>query len=51
MIAGRIPLNGQRTQATLLFSDLRDFTSYVEKNDPEEVIKSMRAYFTAMVIR
>ena len=48
ILAGRIPLNGQRTQATLLFSDLRDFTSYVEKNDPEEVIRSMRAYFTAM---
>jgi adenylate cyclase len=48
ILAGRIPLNGERTQATLLFSDLRDFTTYVEKNDPEEVIQSMRAYFTAM---
>jgi class 3 adenylate cyclase len=34
--------------ATLLFSDLRGFTSYVERTAPEEVIKSMRAYFTAM---
>ena len=48
ILAGRIPLHGERTQATLLFSDLRDFTPYVEKNDPEEVIRSMRAYFTAM---
>ena len=48
ILAGSIPLNGERTQATLLFSDLRDFTAYVEKNDPEEVIRSMRAYFTAM---
>lgn len=48
ILAGRIPLNGQRTEATLLFSDLRDFTPYVERNDPEEVIRSMREYFTAM---
>lgn len=48
ILAGRIPLDGIRTEATLLFSDLRSFTRYVEENDPEEVIDSMRAYFTAM---
>ncbi len=48
ILAGRIPLNGERRVATLLFSDLRGFTNYVEGNDPEEVIKSMRDYFTAM---
>jgi adenylate cyclase len=48
ILSGRIPLHGERQTATLLFSDLRDFTSYVEANDPEEVIKSMREYFTAM---
>jgi class 3 adenylate cyclase len=48
ILSGRIPLDGERKEATLLFSDLRDFTHYVENNDPEEVIWSMRAYFTAM---
>jgi class 3 adenylate cyclase len=48
ILDGRIPLNGERTEATMLFADLRDFTPYVETNDPEEVIRSMRAYFTAM---
>jgi class 3 adenylate cyclase len=48
ILSGRIPLRGERQTATLLFSDLRNFTSYVEANDPEEVIKSMREYFTAM---
>jgi len=48
ILSGRIPLHGERQIATLLFSDLRDFTSYVEANDPEEVIKSMREYFTVM---
>ena len=48
ILDGRIPLDGERTEATLLFSDLRGFTSFVQENDPKEVIRSMRAYFTAM---
>jgi adenylate cyclase len=48
ILAGRIPLNGKRTVATMLFCDLRNFAPYVEENDPEEVIMSMRDYFTAM---
>jgi hypothetical protein len=48
ILDGRIPLDGERTMATVLFADLRDFTPYVEENDPEEVIRSMRVYFTAM---
>jgi adenylate cyclase len=43
-----IPVNGERTEGTLLFSDLRDFTRYVDTTEPEEVIHSMREYFTAM---
>ena len=37
ILDGRIPLNGEKTEATMLFADLRDFTPYVETNDPEEV--------------
>lgn len=48
ILAGRIPLNGEKRVATLLFTDLRDFTSYVEETPTEEVFRSMRAYFTAM---
>ena len=48
ILHGRIPLTGERREATLLFADLRGFTTYVEENAPEEVISSMRAYFTAM---
>ncbi len=48
ILAGKIPLDGERREATLLFVDLRGFTSYVEAHEPEEVIRSMRAYFTAM---
>jgi class 3 adenylate cyclase len=48
IMAGKIPLEGERREATLLFADLRGFTSYVEGHEPEEVILSMRSYFTAM---
>ncbi|MGI9570055.1 MAG: adenylate/guanylate cyclase domain-containing protein, partial [Desulfobulbia bacterium] len=48
ILAGKIPLNGERTEATVLISDLGDFTPYVEDNSPEEVVKSLRKYFTAM---
>jgi class 3 adenylate cyclase len=48
ILADRIPLNGEIKTATLLFSDIRNFTRYVEENDPEEAIQGMRNYFTAM---
>lgn len=48
ILDGSIPLNGERVEATVLFSDLRNFAGYVEETDPEEVIRSMRAYFTTM---
>lgn len=48
ILSGEIPLDGERKVATMLFSDLRNFAEYVEANSPEEVIFSMREYFTAM---
>ena len=48
ILSGQIPLDGEKKEATMLFSDLRGFTAYVENNSPEEVILSMREYFTVM---
>ncbi len=48
ILSGRIPLEGERREATVLFADLRNFTPFVEDNPPEEVILGMRAYFTSM---
>jgi len=48
ILTGEIPLDGEKKTATMLFADLRDFTRYVEDHTPEEVILSMREYFTAM---
>lgn len=48
ILSGRIPLDGEIRTATVLFTDLRGFTPYVEGHSPKEVIQSMRAYFNAM---
>lgn len=48
ILSGRIPEMGERRVATVMFADLRGFTSFVEENDAEEVMSGMRAYYTAM---
>ena len=40
---------GERRHLTVLFTDLRDFTSYSEEHEPEEVVEVLREYLTAMV--
>jgi adenylate cyclase len=42
-------LGGTRKFATVLFSDLRGFTTMSEKNEPEDVVSLLNQYFTAMV--
>jgi adenylate cyclase len=41
-------LGGERRTATVLFSDLRDFTSFAEARPPEQVIQVLNRYFSAM---
>lgn len=48
ILSGKIPLAGERREATLLFADLRGFTRFVEESRPEDVVRSMREYFTLM---
>ena len=42
-------LGGSRREMTVLFSDLRGFTSFSEGRPPEEVIEQLNEYFAAMV--
>lgn len=48
ILAGRIPLDGEIKQVTMLFADLRDFTPLVENTEPKKVVSIINGYFTRM---
>jgi adenylate cyclase len=48
ILAGRIALEGQARDVTILFADLRDFTPWVAATSPREVVRDLNAYFTEM---
>jgi adenylate cyclase len=39
-------LKGNRTEASVLFTDVRGFTSYAEHMDPSEVVEALNEYFS-----
>ena len=41
-------LGGERREVTVLFSDIRSFTTISERRTPEEVVAFLNAYLTAM---
>ena len=44
-----LTFGGQRRHLTVLFSDIRSFTSYSERYTPEEVVSILGEYLTEMV--
>ncbi|MEA3230555.1 MAG: adenylate/guanylate cyclase domain-containing protein [Thermodesulfobacteriota bacterium] len=48
ILAGRVSLDGEMKRATMLFSDLRNFTPLVESTHPKQVVTIMNQYFTEM---
>ena len=49
LLSKEITLGGERRRATLLFSDIRNFTSMSETMTPEEIITFLNDYFSEMV--
>jgi len=48
-LAGRIPLEGDRREVTVLFQDIRGFTSMSERLAPEKVRRMLNRFMTEMV--
>ena len=44
----KLMLGGQRKNLSVLFSDIRGFTSFSEKKSPEEVVRYLNEYLDAM---
>ena len=45
----RAELGGNRREMSVLFSDIRGFTSVTEKGDPEQLVAQLNEYFSRMV--
>ena len=48
ILSGNIPLDGENREVTVLFADLRDFTTMAEATPPKEVVKIINGYFSEM---
>lgn len=48
ILSGRIPLDGEYKQVTVLFSDLRGFTPLTAAHDPKTMVTLLNNYFEAM---
>jgi len=48
VLSGRIPLDGELKDVTVLFADLHNFTPLTESTPPKEVVRILNDYFTEM---
>ena len=49
VLSGQLPLDGERREVTILFQDVRDFTTLAERTDPRILVRVVNRLFTEMV--
>ncbi len=49
VLGGRVPLEGERREASILFQDIRGFTRLSEKLDPVTLLRMLNQFFTEAV--
>jgi adenylate cyclase len=49
LLAGKVQLGGESLKVTILFTDIRSFTTISEKMDPQQLVGLLNEYFTEMV--
>jgi adenylate cyclase len=49
LLAGKVVLGGESLKVTILFTDIRSFTSISERMDPQQLVGLLNEYFTEMV--
>jgi len=51
IVSGALQLDqaGSKRDVTMLFADIRGFTSMSERHDPEDMVRTLNAYFEVMV--
>ena len=49
VLAGRVPLEGERREVSILFQDIRGFTALGEQLDPATLLKVLNRFFTEAV--
>jgi len=49
ILSGQIALGGERREVTILFTDIRDFTTWCEDTPPESVIQTLNGYYGNLI--
>jgi adenylate cyclase len=49
VLSGELPLDGERREVSVLFQDVRDFTTIAERTDPRLLVRVVNRLFTEMV--
>jgi adenylate cyclase len=49
VLSGHVPLAGERREVSILFQDIRGFTTISERTDPALLVRMLNQFFTEMV--